>query len=186
MVSQVRRGPCIEKSISIPIFNYTKWKTFRCIPISNQYCKKQISSWKLPMQSKHLMIMIHNDHFHSLEKTSWVIFIFLPISWRMGKWCSSFIPSTQILPQWETGKTVNMEKNQTFILVPWQLKPDFSSDKFFIKLSEVGILLRKNGWNQTFQALKWLFFASRWWWAGKASSFRATIINKNDLSFPSS
>ena len=56
MVSQVRRGPCIEKSISIPIFNYTKWKTFRCIPISNQYCKKQISSWKLPMQSKH-----HND-----------------------------------------------------------------------------------------------------------------------------
>ena len=34
----------------------------------------------------------------------------------------------------------NMEKNQAFILVPWQLKPDLSSDKFFIKLSEVGIL----------------------------------------------
>ena len=26
----------------------------------------------------------------------------------------------------------NMEKNQAFILVPWQLKPDLSSDQFFL------------------------------------------------------
>ena len=111
-------------------------KLFDAFPFQINIAKKHPK--KLPMQSNH-----HNDHFHSLEKTLCVIFIFFPISWKSA--AQVLFPRHKSSPsgktvnmewetvkQWETGKTVNMEKNQTFILVPWQLKPDLSSDKFFL------------------------------------------------------